>query len=122
MKHDRNNALPQCGTEAEAFDASRIMRGIEAYQYQCSVLDRLLRKRGGFTSKEFDKWFRAREYKRPLSSRYVPISGESFILRADYWGQMLELLQCMVALGRVTARRKGSIVFYKANDEGNMYA
>ncbi|MDO6385593.1 hypothetical protein [Uliginosibacterium sp. 31-12] len=91
--------------------------GIASYSREQSVLIRLLRKRGSFSEREFDAWFRGREWRRPV--RLQSITGDTLLLGAginggSLWAQTLELLQSMVILGMVDAKKNeetGLIVY-----------
>lgn len=93
-----------------------IRNGIAAYGYEQRIILRLLRKRGKFTDKEFDSWFKGREYRRPI--RMTPLSNDSFILGiglngGNYWAVMLELLQVMICLDMVQVKEdNGRIVYF----------
>ncbi len=99
--------------------AMQIKKGIAAYAREQEVLLRLMRKCGGsFTERQFDTWFKGREYGTRLvhgQLRYrimrlsrVGISGDAFLLGgmdSSDWALMLDLLQHMVAAGLVDAKR-----------------
>lgn len=95
-----------------------IERGIAAYSHDREVLLRLLRKRGQFTEREFDQWFRGREWRRSFKLSPRKISGDSFILGADInggnlWAERLDLLRFMVVLGQVDAVTERGMIVYK---------
>lgn len=84
-----------------------ILRGIEAYRHEQEVFLRLLRKKGSFTEKEFDRWFIGREFRRPAKAR--PITRDTLILGiakngGSLWAEMLDLLIIMVRLGTVRTK------------------
>lgn len=101
-------------------DADHIRKGIAAYQHEQAVILRLLRKRGVFTSSEFDTWLMGREWRRP-KLRATGISGDSFIL-GDMSGSMcskwLNLLQWMMQLDLVDARSlEGVVIYYEVKHD-----
>ena len=98
--------------------------GIAAYGHERDVLLRLLRKRGSFTSKQFDLWFRTGREKhqgkrmRRYGSRFQFYASNAFVLGdgrngGTYWARMLNLLQIMIDIGEVDVGRndKGIIVY-----------
>lgn len=93
---------------------TRIEKGIAAYAHEQTVLLRLLRRRGSFTAREFDKWLGGREWRRPrIRSR--AIDGDTFIIgghRAGMWTQWLELMQHMMTLDLIDTRRWGGDLIY----------
>lgn len=95
---------------------SEIRAGIAAYHRAQQVFLRLLRKRGSFTEQEFDAWFKDREFRRPTLSNSV-IHEDSFILGiglngGTFWAEMLDLLQYMMILELVDARRENGVLVY----------
>lgn len=88
--------------------------GIAVYEHEQKVFKRLLRKRGEFTSTEFDKWFNGREWRRPGRVRFY--NPETFILGGgqDRWAEMLELLQIMAQLGDIHIVKRGKEFVYSA--------
>ena len=93
-------------------DYERIKKGIAAYSHEQEVLLRLMKKRGGFTSKEFDGWFVQREFRRPCL-KLRAISNETFLLSMDsYWEMMVEILHMMVKIGIVKAKIENSTIVY----------
>ena len=99
-------------------DAEKLRSGIAAYDRDQQVILRLLRKRGSFTELEFDRWFRQREWKRPFRFNHCGITGDTLILGVganggNEWARMLELTQCMMALGLVDAKTENGIVVYR---------
>jgi hypothetical protein len=109
----------------EPAKAAEFARGIAAYSREQAVLLRLLRKTGGFTPEQFDKWFRGREWRRPV--RFAPMTGDTFILGlgrngGNHWARMLELLQYMMALGLVgTTKEQGGSFRYFALTPGGQH-
>jgi len=104
-------------------DKEKIRRGIAAYDHEQKVFLRLLSKRGSFSEKEFDSWFRFREFKRPL--RCLKIDGDTLILGmgingGNHWAEMLELLQFMVSLGDVSTRTERGMVMYSLGYKEDM--
>lgn len=94
----------------------KLRKGIAAYTHEQAVLLRLLRRYGSFTERDFDRWFRRREFKgRPI--RAFKYSRDSFLLGIgvngfNEWATMLELIQIMATLGLVeTAKRNGLVVY-----------
>lgn len=92
-----------------------IRKGIAAYAHEQRVLLRLLRKRSSFTENEFDRWFRSREWKRPLRPR--GITGDAFILGmgvngGNEWAKYLDLIQHMMRLGLIAAKTINGVVTY----------
>lgn len=93
---------------------NRIRIGIAAYEKERLVILRLLRKRGVFTGREFDRWFIGREWRRPI--RISPVlCDDSFILGSgmSHWSMMFELLQAMVAVGDVKSKKKDGEAYYQ---------
>lgn len=93
-------------------DEERVRGGIAAYEHEQCVLKRLLRKTGGFSSVQFDQWFNAPRWHKPLPD--CRIEGDSFLLCGslgdrNWW---LSLLQLMVSLGDVHAARRGNHMVY----------
>lgn len=90
--------------------ADDIRSGIRPYALHQIKLLRLLRMRGGFTSDQFDQWFRhpRREYKVwPIA-----IDGDGFIIGmgtngGTYWAFMLDLLQHLIMIKAATTTRTG---------------
>jgi len=103
--------------DAATTSRKELIAGIAAYKHEQQVFVRLLRKRGSFTSDEFDKWFRDREWRRP-SFRPKGITEDCFILGIgangfSVWAEMLDLLQTMVRIGIVdTKSGNGGVVVY----------
>jgi hypothetical protein len=94
-----------------------IVKGIAAYAHEQQVLLRLLRKRGQFTEREFDTWFRGREYQKPKIRPRGPINGDSLILggmMGGEWAWWLDLLQHMMAVGLVVTSAENGLVVYRA--------
>ena len=102
-----------------------LKKGIAAYGHERKVLLRLLRKRGSFTEKEFDLWFRKGREKhqgkriRRYGSRFQFYNGNTFILGAgrnggSYWARMLNLLQIMIDIGEVNVsiNDDGLVIYY----------
>jgi len=94
--------------KADAATITKVKAGIAAYEREQRVFLRLLRKRGSFTSAEFDSWFR--RPRRLYCITGAGINGEAFILGAaangfNRWAQMLDLLQYMMALELVEAKQ-----------------
>ena len=94
-----------------------IKKGIASYAHEQAVIIRLLRRKGSFTEREFDKWLCGREYRRP---RLYPrgISGDSFILGmgvngGNQWATWLDLMQHMMAIGLIDAKTEDGLVVYK---------
>lgn len=93
---------------------ARIEKGIAAYAYEQAVLLRLLRRRGSFTSMEFDRWFLHREWRRPRL-RAQGITGDSFILGGMSGGMLakwLELMQHMMTLDLIDTKRENGMLVY----------
>lgn len=91
----------------------KLRKGIAPYHHEQTVLLRLLRKRGQFTEREFDQWFRGREWRRPRFRFFM--EGDSFILgglggERDKW---LDLLQVMMALDLVDAKTENRVIVYR---------
>lgn len=98
-----------------------IESGLAAYRHERDVFLRLLRKRGSFTERDFDRWFRFREWHRKGRCRVRGIDGDSFMLGigvngGNLWAEMLDLLQWMVRLGEVRTSTRGGLVVYSAAD------
>ena len=108
-----NTTLPPAlAGQVEPSVRARLRAGIAAYEHEQRVFVRLLRKRGTFTESEFDAWFRGREWRRPLRCR--GITGDSFILGlgrngGNTWAEMLELLQVMMRLDVIDAKKKRGV-------------
>lgn len=99
-------------------DKAQIAKGIAAYKHEQQVLLRLLKKKKGFTEKEFDHWFRGREYRKRVLFRRHGITGDSFILGmgingGNMWAKYLELLQMMMTLDLVDAKTINGVVHYR---------
>ena len=103
-------------------------KGIAAYAHEREVLLRLLRKRGSFTSKQFDLWFRKGREKHQgkrmmrYGSRFQWFDNNTFILGAgingsSYWARMLNLLQIMLDIGEVDVRRDDGVIVYFLPDQ-----
>lgn len=90
--------------------------GIAAYRKEQDIILRLLRRRGQFTASEFDTWFGRWGNKRPRI-RCRAYSPKAFILGVGAnggteWAFFLDLIQHMIPLGLVEARKiKGEIVY-----------
>ena len=98
-------------------------KGIAAYAHERNVLLRLLRKRGFFTAKQFDLWFRTgrEKHQDKRMRRYAPrfqwFDRNTFILGAginggSYWSKMLNLLRIMIDIGEVDVREDDGMVVY----------
>lgn len=101
------------GAPLERQVRAKLAAGIAAYEHEQRVFVRLLRKRGSFTESEFDGWFRGREWRRPMM-RFRPLTGDTFILGmgrngGDRWAEMLDLLQVMMRLGMIDAKKKRGV-------------
>ena len=91
---------------------AKLTAGIAAYEHEQKVFTRLLRKRGSFTEREFDAWFRGREWRRPM--RFRSLTGDTFILGmgrngGNKWAEMLELIQVMARLDIVDMKKKRGV-------------
>jgi len=91
---------------------AKLAAGIAAYEHEQRVFVRLLRRRGSFTESEFDAWFRGREWRRPM--RFRPMTGDTLILGmgrngGNRWAEMLELLQVMMRLDMIDAKKKRGV-------------
>lgn len=91
-------------------------KGIAAYSKEQQVILRLLRRHGSFTERDFDSWFRGKEYRRPLRVR--GITGDSYLLGIganglNDWAWYLELMQIMMVLGLVDAKTVNGVVVYE---------
>jgi hypothetical protein len=98
-------------------DKTEIERGIAGYRHQQEVLTRLLRRRGGFTEKDFDRWFQGREFRKRCLLRPHGVTGDSFILGigangGNMWAEYLELMQYMIRLGKIDAKKIDGVVKY----------
>ena len=97
---------------------NEIENGIAAYKRDQQVILRLLRKKGGaFTERDFDRWFRGREYRRRVRLRAGGITGDSFILGmgangGTLWAFYLELMQMMMRAGKLDAKKINGVVTY----------
>lgn len=94
----------------------KFLEGIMPYAHEREVLLRLLRKRGSFTSKEFDEWFTDREFRRKIKIRFY--DRGSFILGCSdigrtYRDEILALLQIMITIGDVSVEKGGDRVVYR---------
>lgn len=103
---------PEVADSAESPDRSRLEAGIASYEHEQRVFVRLLRKRGSFTEQEFDSWFIGREWRRPV--RFQRMTGDTFILGMGLnggtrWAEMLELLQVMMRLDIIAAKKKRGV-------------
>lgn len=94
-----------------------VRKGIAAYSREQTILLRLLRKRRSFTERDFDKWLHMREYRRP---RFYPrcLTGDTFILGlgrngGTQWAVWLELMQKMMLLGLIDAKKENGLVVYR---------
>lgn len=102
----------------------RIRKGIAGYAREQAIILRLLRKKGGsFTEKDFDRWLRLREYRRP---RFYPraITGDMLILGigvngGNQWATWLDLMQHMMYLGLIDAKKKDGMIVYTLIDRGD---
>jgi hypothetical protein len=95
----------------------RIRKGIAAYSHEQAILLRLLRKRGSFTEREFDKWFGRREYRRP-KLRFLGVTGDTILLGLgqngfNEWARWLDLMQHMMVLGLIDATTENGVVVYR---------
>lgn len=98
-----------------ARNKERTINGIAAYKHEQEVFVRLLRAKGKFTEVEFDKWFRGREWRRPIP--FTSITGDAFILGmgingGNRWAEMLELLQIMIALEIIDTITESGLIVY----------
>lgn len=96
--------------------------GIAAYKHERTVLLRLLKKRGFFSEKDFDSWLRGREWRRPMRVR--PVTGKTFLLGlgingGNEWAKWLHLLQIMLALGEVDAKKEDGLIVYRPGSGTN---
>ena len=87
-----------------------IRKGIAAYKYEQNVLLRLIRKTGGLTESKFDELFHGREFRKRTRLRRSGLYGDSYILGmgmngGTIWAEYLDLLQYMMAVDLVDARR-----------------
>lgn len=103
-------------------DKEAIAKGIAGYKYEQTVILRLLRKRGHFNEREFDKWFRRREWSKPL--RGNGITGDSFLLGIGQngfsdWAKYLDLMQKMMAINLVDAKKENGLVVYRLPHHGS---
>ena len=94
-----------------------VRKGIAGYQHEQTILLRLLRKRGSFTERDFDTWFRGREWRKP-KFRPRRITGDSFILGLgangfNEWARWLDLMQHMIFLGLIDAKTENGLVVYR---------
>jgi hypothetical protein len=104
-------------TDNDGGAKAKIAKGIAAYAHEQQLFIRLLRRRGSFTEREFDKWFRNREWTRPRLYPSHGICGDSFILGmgvngGNLWAFMLDLLQHMRAIGLVKTSTVDGLVVY----------
>lgn len=98
--------------------ADEIRKGIAPYRHEQRVLLRLLRMRGGFTEKEFDRWFRGREFRKRRMLLRGGLSGDALILGMgangfSLWAEMLDLLQHMMLIDLVDAKTVDGVVVYR---------
>ena len=99
-------------------DKQAIEKGIAAYKHEQQVLLRLLRKKNGFTEKDFDRWFKGREYRRRVFLTGHEITGDSFILGmgingGNMWAEYLELMQMMMAVNLIDATTENGLIHYR---------
>ena len=92
----------------------QIKKGIAAYAHEQAAILRLLRKRGSFTERDFDKWLL---HKRPKLYRRG-ITGDTLILGmgangGTQWALWLDLMQHMMAVGLIDAKKEHGLVVYK---------
>ena len=93
-----------------------LRRGIAAYSKEQAIILRLLRRFGPFTERDFDRWLKFREYRRP---RFYPraITGDSLLLGigqngGSQWAFWLDLMQRMMVLDLVDAKTENGVVVY----------
>lgn len=98
----------------------RVKRGIAAYERDQRVIIRLLKRCGGsFTERDFDRWFRGREFRRRILFRPLGLTGDTFLLGASLlnggteWARMLDLLHCMAVIGIVEAKEENDLMVYR---------
>lgn len=103
--------------KADAKQINRILKGIVAYRHEQQVILRLLRRYHSFTERDFDRWFRGREFKR---RKFYPheVTGDSFLLGIgingfNQWAWNLELMQMMMVVGLIDAKKKNGLVVYE---------
>lgn len=94
-----------------------VRKGIAAYSHEQRTILRLLRRYKSFTERDFDRWFRGREWRRPLL-RGGGIMGDSFLLGIGVngfndWARYLELMQYMMVLGLIDAKTVNGKVVYE---------
>ncbi len=96
---------------------AEVRNGIAGYAHEQAVILRLLRKRGSFTERDFDRWLRGREYRRP---RFYPraITGDTLILGmgvngGTQWATWLDLMQHMMYLDLLDAKTENGLVVYR---------
>ena len=100
-------------------DNDKIIKGIAAYRHEQQVLLRLLRKKNGFTEKDFDRWFKGREYRKYCRLTIGGgITGNSFILGmgingGNIWATYLELMQMMMAVNLIDATTENGLIHYR---------
>ena len=102
-------------------NVDEITKGIAAYSHEQQVLLRLLRRRS-FTEREFDKWFKGREYRRPRPIRGGGITGDTLLLGIGVngfseWATYLDLMQHMMLTGQVDAKTINGVVTYSIQGE-----
>jgi len=95
-----------------------IRKGIAAYKYEQQVILRVLRKRGQFSEKEFDQWFKGREFRKCCLLRGPGVTGDSFILGmgingGNMWARYLDLMQHMMYVGLIDAVTENGMVVYR---------
>ncbi len=98
-----------------------LRKGIAGYAHEQAVLLRLLRRFGEFTERDFDRWLRGREWKKPRRFSARGIAGDHLILGIgkdgiSMWSTWLELLQIMARLGMVETCERDGLVVYKNCD------
>ena len=94
-----------------------IRKGIAAYAKEQAIILRLLRKRGSFTERDFDKWLRGREVRRPRFKRRG-LTADTFLLGIgangfNQWATWLDLMQLMMVLGLIDAKKEDGLVVYR---------
>ena len=99
-------------------DKEVIRKGIASYKHEQEVIMRLLRKKKQFTEREFDKWFKGREYRRRVPFTGRGITGDSFILGmgingGNMWATYLDVMQHMMAIDLVDAKTEKGLVTYR---------
>lgn len=101
-----------------------IRKGIAGYAHEQEIILRLLRRYGPFTERDFDRWLKGRERRRPrFFSR--GITGDTFILGigvngGNQWATWLELMQYMMALDLIDAKTENGLVVYRSMNKGQL--